>query len=308
MPTMEAPAFVQGEEPLVAVWDIGGTKSSAAVGGEHIDPERIVTLETCSDPEENAARLAEATLELTGGRRPDLIGSAVAGEVSENGLTIVRAGQLRSYGWLGKPIKAMIADANGLPIERAEIINDVESAGWAQREADRRRRMQYLLRGGQGYIETVSSGTNGAIYDLSDVVNVESGHISSGEEAPVQCGCGGTDCVEAHIGGNPVAEAWGKRMEQVDVDDTRWDAYQRVFARMQVVKLDALRERGFNPKYWYMFGSVSLKGPRNVLGDFASQLVEDPEHAMPVAAATYGDESGLYGTYFAVRDRQRLVA
>jgi hypothetical protein len=168
--------------------------------------------------------------------------------------------------------------------------------------------MRYLLNGGQGYVETVSTGNGGAIFDLSGSVNVEPGHIPSGEKAPVQCGCKGEDCVEAWIGGSAVAKVWGDRMEDVDIADERWDAYQEAFSRMQIIKLDALRERGHDPEVWYMYGSVALKGPRNILGDFASDLIHDPEHAMPVTAATYGDDSGLYGAYFFLHEQLASAA
>ena len=65
--------------------------------------------------------------------------------------------------------------------------------------------------------------------------------------------------------------------------------------------MGALRELGIEPNKWSFFGSVALKGPE-VVERFAARLAET-ESGISVVRARYGDQSGLYGTYFAVKER-----
>lgn len=284
-------------EPLILVGDIGGSKISLATGGESIDC--VDYSRTPRDIQSAFDTIAVRSAVILDGRVPDVVSFSIAGEVSKDGETITRGGPLQEYGWVGERIREGIAEAARAKPDMAFMANDTESAALAEREIDRRRGR--LVPGYKGLIETISSGNGGAVYDEDGATNIEPGHLDSGQEAPVVCGCGGRTCLEAHISGNSVGAAWGTRLEHVPHNDPRWAAYHELFARMQIIKLDKLRGLRHNPQKWSFFGSVALLGPE-VVENFASRLAE-VEPAIYVTRAHYGNQSGLYGAYFAAKER-----
>jgi predicted NBD/HSP70 family sugar kinase len=290
------------EVPLIGTADVGGTKTFVAIGEDDISNCEAFDTPDSLDETINTVRLIVG--ERLGGRALNGMGIAIAGEVDDEQSTIVRAGPLQGRGWLGKAIRQMFADKLNIPFDAAVLINDAESAGLAERDAlmDEIRRIIAEQGHFQGFMETVSSGNGGSIFDINGAKNVEPGHIDSGREAPVICGCKKTKCIEAWISGNSVAEAWDNTpMEKVPGDDPRWDTYLDTFFEMQLIKLEELRRRGYEPVIWSLFGSVALKGPRFPINDFKARLAT-VEPNIRVTKAIHGDKSGLYGAYYATRD------
>jgi predicted NBD/HSP70 family sugar kinase len=283
--------------PIAAI-DLGGTKCAVAVGFDQI--EEVKSFKTPDTLDETVDAIYVEVEAQLDGRSLAGFGCAIAGEVSESGETIVRAGPLQERGWVDLPIKRKLVEKLNVDPETGHILNDAGAAALAEREEAERQGL-LVVPGFQAFIETISSGNGGAIFDKDGATNVEPGHIDSGKEAPVVCGCGKPNCIEAWISGNSVAQAWGTSMETVkDPNDPRWEAYLETLFEMQQIKLEALRRRGYDPKLWSLFGSVALKGPRMVVEDFRDRLVV-VEPDIQVIRATYGDRSGLYGAYFAAQ-------
>jgi predicted NBD/HSP70 family sugar kinase len=305
----EAPPLVGLAEPSVLVVEFGGTKTSVVEGKRFIRSKNVDVAPTLHNLDEAIEDVAGRSGVLLAGRAINAVAVSIAGEVSPNGLTIVRGGPLQAYGWTEDKepdIRGKLADALGVEHEAVTILNDGESAGLAERHADRVDGRLYQD-GFLGLIQTVSSGNGGAVYDINGAKNTEPGHTDSGRVAPVQCGCGGDRCIEAHISGDSVAAAWAKElphikhMEDLDPTDPRWTEYSQIFITMQERLLASLAERGLKPDKLAYFGSVALKtpGPLTNLTRFMANI---RPHVM-VTAATYGDLSGLQGAYLATKDK-----
>jgi predicted NBD/HSP70 family sugar kinase len=286
------------DRPPIAVIDLGGTKCAVAVGFDRIEVcKSFATPDTLDETVE--AIYKEVRTQL-GERSLAGFGCAIAGELSEDRETIVRAGPLQERGWIGLPVKRKIVVKLGVEPDTVEMLNDAEAAALAELE-DAKKQGLLVIPGFQALVETISSGNGGAVFDKNGAENVEPGHIDSGKKAPVICGCGKPNCIEAWISGKSVAKAWGVPMETVkDPDDSRWDRYLETLFEMQQIKLEALRGQGYDPKLWSLFGSVALKGPRMVVEDFRDRLAV-VEPGITVKRARYGDKSGLYGAYFATQ-------
>ena len=296
--SIEAPSIIGIAEPTTLILDIGGSKISLVEGAETLD--RIDLFKTPEDLDSAIKKIARHSAVILGDRKLDALGVAIAGEVSPDEETIVRGGPLQAYGWTDRLIRQALAEAHDIKPENVMIINDAASAGYGEREFHRR--TGSLGKDYQGFIETISTGNGGAVYDAKGSVNVEPGHIDSGEEARVACGCGKKTCIEAHISGGSMAAAIGRGLENVLHDDQIWVEYKDTFNRLQLVKLEALRRKGYDRlEQWSFFGSVALLGP-GIVEDFGKFLASVKPN-IEVTRAHFGDRSGLYGAYFALQER-----
>lgn len=299
------------ERPLIVAVDAGATRTRIAMGREVLNLTTMVEFPTDHDFQVHTDKVAEHIEAMTGKEKPIMVGYDIAGEVSADGLTIVKAGQLHAYGWTGKPITAETAAALNIDNASLFLLNDLVSAGFAQREADRQRitgdlfRKKMLRDDYAGAIMTISTGNNTAVYSAKEVKNTESGHEQvEGLSAEVACGCGQFDDAEALISGTAILNRFRTSGKDIHPDDSRWASYRETLLAVLTQQLqtfqDRVGENGQRLRQLSLFGSVAL-GNSGAVTFLQQHRLAEP--AVSVVRAKYGDHSGLYGAFYAAQER-----
>ncbi len=199
------PSLALRRQP-VAVFDIGGTKTIAAIvrGSEILAARTFPTDNT--DALRHFACCAELLGPLSGQARLDRSEIAACG-VNLPGMVDAAAGRLLYApfaGWRDVPARAFFAASLGLAPERVAAENDVNACA----------------AGEYGYAEdpcpdflwlTVSTGCGGAVFADGRLLRGaagcagEIGHVKVEYTRPLPCPCGQRGCLEAHASGTAMA-------------------------------------------------------------------------------------------------------
>lgn len=290
-----APVLIGRARPNIIVADIGGTWTRIARGDERIHPENIIKYRTPQNYDQMVMALGNKAVTLTDGRKIDAFGFGIAGQVTDG--VITKAGMLTEYGCVGKPIVADAANVMGTTEGNTTGSNDVRAAGKGEQVYRRRRDGDEM---GITAMYTIATGFAGAIVTKEGIDPDEAGHhyLKSG----AWCGCGQEGCMEAHISGSGIQMKFGIRGENVPEDSVIWDEVRRDTCDALSLTLTRYRmEKGIVPDSLVFYGAVALNAPG---------LLSSIEHGMAlhsfgtdspppsVETAHYGDDSGLYGSYF----------
>ncbi|HSX47036.1 MAG TPA: ROK family protein [Patescibacteria group bacterium] len=278
-------------EPFIIAVDNGGTNTrvEARLGNQRLGD--MVDYGTPHNYDTAVATLAEAATSLaqTEDRPIDAIGFAVAGEISQDGDRLVRAGELNDYGWVLRPFQTDIANAIGLEAGRVVLLNDCVAAAKAQQVHNQRIRSDLYA-----YVSAISTGFGGAGFDGNRLIADEPGHefLRSG----AICGCGQDGCAEAHISGSGIERNRGIRAENLpaaqweEVTADAVDAYAQLLKRLD-------EQFDLTPKTLYYFGSVAVNAPGLLAGISKGLLAR--RYELPIlpniAFATHGEDSGIVG-------------
>ena len=195
--------------------DIGGTKISAAIVGEHdtkVSP-RTVPTPSAEGPDailDTAAALA-ATVMAESRIAPAAFGAGSAGAFDLSGTVVNSTDHLR--GWLGTKVAAGLAARLGAQVT---VLNDVHAAALGEVVAapDRRRTDSLLF-------VAVGTGIGGALVSRGRVVRGVSGmagsvgHVRVRATSARTCSCGGQDHVEAFASG-PAMERSYRELSGID--------------------------------------------------------------------------------------------
>jgi len=279
-------------QPRIVTFDIGGTWTRAVLGTDYIDQAEIVRTPTLPDYSQMLGKLGNISATLLDGKRADAVGFGIAGQITDG--TITKAGKLAEYGYVGKNIVVDISDQTGLDPARVAGNGDTHSAAFAERR---------FLNGNVevGGIYTWSTGFGGTRFTPDSIMPDEPGHEFF--EAGALCGCGGDGCLEAHVSGSGIERKYGVRGENIPAGDPRWAEVTSNMAAGLDMMLDRYEgDDGLVPTYISFYGSVAMKGP-GVLDGVRSGIQDIRGSEAPqIGLAAYGDESGLYGAYFAALD------
>jgi predicted NBD/HSP70 family sugar kinase len=279
-------------EPQVIVADIGASWTSMVAGSEPIQDLEITKCPTPRGYDEAIAQLGRAAYLLLDGKRPDAFGFGVAGQLTDGFIT--EAGQLKEYGWQGKPIIFDIADELGLGYSQIVGMNDMAAAAKGEQTAANRAGDTDTQA-----IFTWSTGFGGALFTPDKIIPDEPGHQHLRPGA--MCGCGRDGCLEAYISGSGIARRFNLGENYLPADDPRWALVKADSVVGVDSMLDRYKDNGYNPRRLSFFGSVALKGP-GMLDSLRAGLGHLRPYSPRIGIATFGDNSGLQGAYFAARE------
>lgn len=288
-----APSLIGIAEPTIVTADFGGTYSTILEGERLMQPgTKILRYETPKSYDQAIEQIGMRTAALLGRKRLDGFGFGAAGKIVDG--VVKTAGQLAEYGWVGRDVTNDIAAALGIDSAFVVGLNDVEAAAKAEQTARK------AEQDGPEGIFTLSTGFGGAIYTQEKIITDEPGHKFL--EYGVQCGCGNNGCIEAHISGSGIKRKYGTAAEDIPANDSRWVLIKKDVIAALDLTLSRYGIEGHTLKRLSFYGSVALKGPEMLAAiteGMADTFIEAPE----VAPATYGENSGLFGAYYAVRER-----
>jgi predicted NBD/HSP70 family sugar kinase len=284
------------EEPVVVAVDNGGTTTTV----HGMDGAHNITMEydTPHDYPLAIYKLANAIRAVARQRSVDAVGVAIAGEVAEDGGSIVRAGELTTYGFVNAPYREALAYSLGIEEDQVVLNGDCDSAAIAQQAHNFK-----IGSDSEGFVETISTGNGGSGFEPGKIKNWEPGHEYL--RAGAICGCTKEGCVEAFISGSGIEKRFGRRGENIPADDPAWQEILEDTVDAHIRMVNRFFENGFNPKTLYFFGSVALKSGIIMPGLSAGMAERQDElHYLPnIALATYGKRSGLVGARVAALGR-----
>lgn len=293
-PTFAAVPLMGIAKPRILSADIGGSWTRVTqIDHVSLQPARIVSIATPATHDEIINRVGNIGADLLDGKRPDAVGIAIAGQVNDLG-RITKAGPLSTRGCVDRNIKKDISEMTGVSPDNVAGLNDVQAAAYAERKA----RLSQLDIGGCEAIFTLSTGFGGARYNDQYITPDEPGHVFY--EDGVSCGCGANGCLEAHISGSGIEKKYGIRGEYMSAVDPRWQEVAGNLVAGMDMTLDRYEADGQGlPTRLAFLGSVITKGPglMDALREGLTSIRE--EQAPEVVFAEYGENSGLYGGYFA---------
>ncbi len=277
-------------EPLVLTIDNGGTNTRIARGAELITD--IKAYATPPSYEEAIQRIAAAAWFALDGKRPDAVGFSVAGKIEDG--RIMSAGQLQSFGWVGRPFADDVASALHIPRDRIILLNDCAAGANAERHK------RQPKEGEVGAFMVLSTGFGGALYTYDQIIPDEPGHFHLKPGAV--CADGEEGHMDAHIGGAGIARKHGARGEEIPHNDARWQEVKDDFHTSMLMTLERYeRELGMVLQTVGFTGSVAFGGPA-MLEDLQEYLNAHMRAAPRIVTAAYGEQSGLYGAAFAAAD------
>lgn len=290
--TFGMPTLIGVARPRVITADIGASWTRIALGGERIDPKDIIKYPTPQNYDRMVIELGNKAVSLTDGRKIDAFGFGIAGQIT-NGV-ITQAGMLKEYGFVGKSVVADASDVMGISDANTVGTNDVRAASKAEQTARLARPSGADMKTVAMY--TVSTGLAGAIITAEGITPDEAGHHFLKEGA--FCGCGQEGCFEAHASGSGIEKKFGVRGENIPADSNIWNEVRGDFVDGMDLTLNRYAAEGVHPSTLVFYGSVALGAP-HMLDSLESGLLYRRGADTPdIEVATYGNDSGLYGSYF----------
>lgn len=196
--------------PLALGIDIGGSKVALALGdaeGRLLARRRRPT-ESSGRVEADIERLvsdARALVAEAGTGPPSRVGLCVPGPIDRERGALVHPPNLP--GWHGAPVRALFAEAFGVPVALENDANAAALAEWRFGAGRRRSRVVFL---------TMSTGIgaglilDGRLYRGRTGNAGEIGHVAV-EWGGERCACGLRGCLEAYAGG----AAWTRRLREI---------------------------------------------------------------------------------------------
>jgi glucokinase len=268
---------------MLALFDIGGTKTRIAFSSDGETFEEPVIIETPQTFEEGIEVIARTVKDLSKGREVRAVVGGIAGPLNQLRTELVRAPHLQN--WVGRPIQKALSES----VEaRVFLQNDSALVGLGE--------ARFGAGNGNTIIAyiTVSTGVGG--------VRIVDGQIDRGQfgfepgHQIINANDNSDDALidlDGTISGEAIERRFGKKPYEISQSDALWDE----LARWLAIGL-ANTIVHWSPDVVVLGGSMMVGDPKipieNVRKHLEVALKIFPEHP-PLALATLGAVGGLHG-------------
>jgi glucokinase len=268
---------------MLALFDIGGTKTRIAFSSDGETFEEPVIIETPQTFEEGIEVIARTVKDLSKGREVRAVVGGIAGPLNQLRTELVRAPHLQN--WVGRPIQKALSES----VEaRVFLQNDSALVGLGE--------ARFGAGNGNTIIAyiTVSTGVGG--------VRIVDGQIDRGQfgfepgHQIINANDNSDDALidlDGTISGEAIERRFGKKPYEISQSDALWDE----LARWLAIGL-ANTIVHWSPDVVILGGSMMVGDPKipieNVRKHLEVALKIFPEHP-PLALATLGAVGGLHG-------------
>lgn len=263
------------------VFDIGGTNIRIAVSadGKSIKESKIVP--TTKNFNEGIQILKQATGELSEGEKIEGIAGGIAGPLDKAKTRLMASAHVS--GWVGKPLKEELEKTFGC---RVVLENDTAIEGLGEANQG--------IGAGKGIVAYLTIGTGvGGVRIVEEKIDKNALGFEPGHQIIIPggnpCACGGKGHLETYVSGSYFPGIYGQKGENI-TDPQIWDQVARYLA----IGLTNVAVH-WSPDIIILGGGVSQSIPLEKVQGYLKQFLTVFPQTPPLAKATLGNISGLYG-------------